>query len=225
MLKPTLLKPDHITYPEALQSYGPANSTQPISLIGNPNLLQRPSLALFCSIKCPGDLILKTYDLARSLRDAATPTISGFHSPMEKECLLLLLRGTQPVIYCPARSLEKMRLLKEHKLAVEGDRLLILSPFQNNQHRMTSALAQKRNQFVATIAHTVFIAYASPNSKTEAFAKQIVARNKPLLTFESPDNQNLIELGAQTIDPVFEGNARWRGHSSGVSPVPPLAST
>lgn len=67
---------------------------------------------------------------------------------MEKECLLLLLRGTQPVIHCPARSLEKMRLLKEHQKAVEGDRLLILSPFLGKQHRATAALAQSRNQFV-----------------------------------------------------------------------------
>ena len=131
---------------------------------------------------------------------------------MEKECLLLLLRGTQPVIYCPARSLEKLRLLKAHKTAVECDCLLILSPFQN-QPRMTSALAQKRNQFVAALADAVFIAYASPESKTEALAQQIVKWNKPLLTFESSDNQNLIELGARTIDPAFDRETRWRSHS------------
>ncbi len=135
---------------------------------------------------------------------------------MEKECLLLLLRGAQPVIYCPARSLEKMRLLKAHKAAVECDRLLILSPFQN-QHRMTSVIAQKRNQFVAALADAVFIAYASPNSKTEALARQILKWNKPLLTFESSDNQNLIELGAQTIDPAIARVAR--------SQILPLAST
>jgi hypothetical protein len=34
---------------------------------------------------------LKTYDLARDLRDADVPVIGGFHTPMEKECLRLLL--------------------------------------------------------------------------------------------------------------------------------------
>ena len=217
MLQPTSLAPNHPVYPNALQSYWAKKSAQPISAIGNPKLLQNKILALFCSVKCPGDLILKTYDLARSLRDTETATVSGFHSPMEKECLLLLLRGTQPVIYCPARSLEKMRLLKDYQKAVESDRLLILSPFQNHQHRITSALAQKRNQFVATLAHTVFIAYAAPDSKTEAFAQQIAAQHKPLLTFESSDNQNLIELGARTIDPTFE---QVKG-----SLILPLAST
>ena len=205
MLQPISLAPSHPAYPKTLQPYWADKPAQSISAIGNPKLLQNRTLALFCSVKCPGDLILKTYDLARSLRDTATATISGFHSPMEKECLLLLLRGTQPVLHCPARSLEKMRLLKEHQKAVESDRLLILSPFPAKQHRATATLAQSRNQFVTALADAIFIAYAAPNSKTEALAKQIVAWNKPLLTFESDDNQNLIDLGAQIVEPTLGG--------------------
>ena len=39
-----------------------------ISALGNLDILQRKKLALFCSVKCPGSLILQTYDLARALR-------------------------------------------------------------------------------------------------------------------------------------------------------------
>lgn len=53
-------------------------------------------LALVCSVKCPGDLILKTYDLAQQLREAEVTIIGGFHSLMERECLTILLRGNQP---------------------------------------------------------------------------------------------------------------------------------
>ena len=59
----------------------------PVYMLGNQELLQAQKLALFCSRKCPGNLILKAYDLARSLRDAGTTVISGFHTPVEKECL------------------------------------------------------------------------------------------------------------------------------------------
>lgn len=38
--------------------------------VGNLGLLDEPLTALFCSQRCPGDLILKTYDLARAMRDA-----------------------------------------------------------------------------------------------------------------------------------------------------------
>jgi len=73
-------------------------------------LLKKTKLALFCSKKCPGQKILKAFDFARNLRDGQKTVISGFHSPIEKECLRILLRGKQPIIICPARSLEKMRV-------------------------------------------------------------------------------------------------------------------
>jgi predicted Rossmann fold nucleotide-binding protein DprA/Smf involved in DNA uptake len=192
------LQPDHSDYPKAVIRYWNNSALPTISAIGNPKLLQQPTLAIFCSVKCPGDLILQTYDLARNLRDIKISTISGFHSPMEKECLMLLLRGTQPMVYCPARSLDTMRLSQEHKTAIQSGRFLILSHI--NQTRMTAILAQKRNHFVTALADAVFIAYASPNSRTEDLAKQVVAWKKPLLTFSSNDNQNLIKLGAKPIE-------------------------
>src|SRR4051812_24052733 len=76
--------------------------------LGNLAILQRRLLGFFCSTRCPGEVILRTYDLARVLRDAGVTVISGFHSPMEKECLTLVLRGTQPIIVCPAREIERM---------------------------------------------------------------------------------------------------------------------
>jgi len=69
-----------------------------IPALGNLDILRHNSTAFFCSSKCPGDLIVKTYDIAQILRDAGMTVISGFHSPMERECLTILLRGTQPVI-------------------------------------------------------------------------------------------------------------------------------
>lgn len=64
-------------------------------------------LALFCSNKCPGEIIIKTYDFMRTLMDVNDiAVISGFHSPMEQECLNILLNGDVPVIICPARSIK-----------------------------------------------------------------------------------------------------------------------
>ena len=64
--------------------------------IGDVKILSNPLLGLLCSIRCPGRVIVQTYDLARALRDAGVSVIGGFHSPMEKECLDFLLRGKQP---------------------------------------------------------------------------------------------------------------------------------
>ena len=59
--------------------------------ISNLSILHADLTALFCSGQCPGDVILTMYDLARAMRDAGVPVIGGFQSPMEKECLRLLL--------------------------------------------------------------------------------------------------------------------------------------
>ena len=79
---------------------------QPPSTIGNLSILDADLTALFCSGQCPGDVILKMYGLSLAMRDAGVPVIGGFQSPMEKECLRLLLRGDQPIVVCPARGIE-----------------------------------------------------------------------------------------------------------------------
>ena len=199
MFAPVELSPQHPTYPTALTAQWEQSDLPVLHAIGNHDLLQQPAIALFCSVKCPGDLILKTYDLAQALRDAQVPVISGFHSPMEKECLRLLLRGPQPIIHCPARSLHTMRFAKDHKAAIAANQLLLLSPFAANQKRATTALADKRNQLVGAIAKAVFIAYAAPAGKTEAFAQYLAQQGKPLFTFDSPDTDNLQSLSATTL--------------------------
>ena len=162
-------------------------------------LLEEPLTALFCSKRCPGDLILKTYDLARAMRDAGEPVIGGFQTPMEKECLRLLLRGRQPVVVCPARGIEEMRVPRDWRDPLKAGRLLVLSPFPSSQRRPTAETAAQRNDLVAALASRVFIAHAAPGGKTEAFARKLANSGKPLLTLDSPANANLAALGAQTV--------------------------
>lgn len=169
--------------------------------MGETSLLKASKLALFCSIQCPGRLILQTYDLAQALRDAGRTVIGGFHSPMEQECLTLLLRGKQPIVICPARSLENLRVPLAWRSALEAGRLLILSPFEAKHRRATAGLAQERNRFVAALADEVFVAYAAPGSRTEVFIREVAAWGKPLLTLDSPQNAGLLALGARPVTP------------------------
>ena len=88
--------------------------------IGCLDLISTPKTALFCSKRCPANTVIATMDLAQKWRDQGRCIISGFHSPIEKECLRILLRGTQPIIICPARSLERMRI---NPLFIDSQRL------------------------------------------------------------------------------------------------------
>lgn len=106
-MKPTPIQPGSPDYPSALLCAGTSPPPHEIHALGNLALLRQPLTALFCSTKCPGHLILPAYDQAARWRDAGHCVISGFHSPVEKECLRILLRGEPPIIICPARALPK----------------------------------------------------------------------------------------------------------------------
>ena len=190
----------HASYPAALSSFPGPSAPAAITALGNQDILQRDKLALFCSTKCPGKLVVQAYDVAWALRDAGITVISGFHSPMERECLDLLLRGGQPIIVCPARDISSMRVPPEWKAPLAAGRLLVLSPFGERDRRVTADLAAARNEFVAAVADRVLIAYAAAGSKTEAFARRVLERGKPLLTLDGQENGNLVALGARSVD-------------------------
>ena len=182
----------------AVQSLPPRFEPR-LRAIGASEILNLEHTALFCSVRCPGDLILKTYDLARAMREAKTPVIGGFQTPMEKECLRLLLRGNQPVVVCPARSIDNMRVPRAWRPAIAERRLLVLSPFPPSQHRPTVTLAAQRNDLVVTLASRVFIAYAARAGKTEELARKVADSGKLLLTLDSPASANLLKLGARLV--------------------------
>ena len=132
------------------------------------------------------------------MREAGIPVVGGFQTPMERECLRLLLRGNQPVVVCPARGIDDVRVPRDWRAALDDGRLLVLSPFPSTVRRPTAQLAAQRNDLVADLAQRVFIAHAAPGSKTEAFARKLADSGKPLLTLDSPVNANLVDMGASS---------------------------
>lgn len=171
--QPACITPGDPRYPAHLRARLGANAPGHLSALGNLELLAQPKTALFCSARCPGHVILRAYDQAAKWRDAGRCIISGFHSPVEKECLRILLRGHQPIIICPARSLENMRLPAEWKTPLTACRLLILSSFSSTHRRATAELAARRNELVAALADEVWFAHIAPGSQTERLAKMV----------------------------------------------------
>lgn len=163
--------------------------------IGNLDILKKDLLGLFCSVKCPGNVIIKTYDIVRKLRNAGIAVISGFHSPIEKDCLDLLLKGTQPVAICPARGIENMRIPKVWRKALTENRLLIISPFEPKHRRPTVKLAEQRNKFTASLAAKILVAHANVGGRTEKICIEIMALGKPMYTFNLQENSNLSQFG------------------------------
>lgn len=170
--------------------------------LGDEALLRRRTLALICSQRYPGDVILKTYDFAREVRGSDVAIVSGFHSPIEKDCLPVLLRGPGPVIIVQGHRLSVSRLPRNWQQAIDAGRLLLLSPFNEKDKRVTTQLAAERNRFVASISEEVLIPYATPGSKTEALALDLLKSGKRVYTFSDRPGP-LLSAGAQLVAPDF----------------------
>lgn len=172
-----------------------------MAAIGNESLLQTRKLALLCSRACPGSIIVQTLDVVRALRGTPWTVVSGFQSPTEQECLDILLRGEHPVIVCPARSVEGMRIPAAWKPAIAAGRMLIMSPFDKTARRATAALAEVRNHFVVSLADAIFIPHAASGGGLEHLCHTIPATGKPLWTLADPANAPLVALGAHSFQP------------------------
>ena len=196
--------------PPAVRRFTDAAGGQTATLIGDPSLLDREPVALLCSVHCPGDLILRSYDLARSLRTSPLTFIGGFQSPIEKEFLELLLRRpaspqdqthlpSPSVIVCPARGIARMRIPRAWREPLHTGRLLLLSTFSDSIRRPTAAAVARRNACVAALAGRFLILHAKQGGKTADLGKEALAAGKPVYTFDAPANAHLIALGAQDL--------------------------
>lgn len=165
-----VLSQKHPAWPSRLTQRFESEAPATLAALGNIRLLANRKIALFCSARTPGDAILRAHDAARRMRDEGATVISSFHSPIEKECLRILLRGKQPIIICPARAIETMRIPTECRAAFAGGRLLFVSPFIKQPKRVTKESALRRNEVVAALADDVFIAHVTPGGRTERMA-------------------------------------------------------
>jgi hypothetical protein len=163
---------------------------------GPTELIKRSKIGFFCSSQCPGSILLKTFDAITKMRDDGQLLIGGFHSVMEWECMGILLRGRQPIIWVPARSIVGMRLKPELQPAFKEGRLLILSPFPPEQNRITTALAQQRNRFVGALSDSIFVPHAAPGSRTLALCDELHRTGKKISTIADEKNKSL-----ETFDP------------------------
>jgi predicted Rossmann fold nucleotide-binding protein DprA/Smf involved in DNA uptake len=129
---------------------------------GNSDLLNEKLHAVLCSKACPGDKIIEAIGLAQRWRAENRTVISGFHTPVEKECLRIFLRGPQRIVICPARGLDPFQLPAEWQAKCKRNELLIISSFDSSIRRPTKETAETRNRLVVDLATDVTIIYASP---------------------------------------------------------------
>jgi len=166
---------------------------------GNEKILNNYKITFLCSRRCPAYIVLKSYDWAIEQREKGNCVISGFHSKIEKDVLNFLLKGNQPIILVLARGLKK-RYSPEIKAAIDGGRLLVISPFDKTVVRPTLKTALNRNEFMAELADELFIAYSMQNGNIENLVKMNLSLKKKISTFDIIENTNLVNEGVARYD-------------------------
>ena len=97
--------------------------------------------------------------------------ISGFHSPLERSVLEVLLTAHSKVVIALARDAAKARLPDAWRQAALKEEIAIVSVDQGMQ-RLTEDLASTRNDWVARIANKIVIAHAEPGGQLERDVKR-----------------------------------------------------
>ena len=209
--RPTSIGADDPSYPASLGTGGGAPAWPLLEVIGDSALLERETLGLVCSVRCPGSVILATYEFASRVPLDSLAVAGGFHSPMERQCLEILLARHVPTILCPARPLRGMMIRSLWRVPISEGRLLILSPFVRGNRRATEGTAYRRNLFVAALCDTLFVPYASPGGSTERVVLAAANCKKRFLTVACNDQTLLKEVAAV---PIEDQMLLWRMEQS-----------
>lgn len=122
--------------------------------LGNTDLWERHLVAFFASRSVTPEAESRCIAWAESMCKTDSVVISGFHSPLEKRVLRLLLEHKHPVILFLGRAMYK-RIPVEYQEAIEERRMLIVSVRNNCRHSNDSA--ETRNWNVARFADEIFM--------------------------------------------------------------------
>ena len=124
-----------------------------MDLSGNKELLDRHLVAFFASRKATSHDAQLARQWANSICQTDKVVICGFHSPLEKDVLNILLENHHPAIIALGRALYK-KVSSHLQSAFDEGRLLFISFRGYSRHSWNSA--QQRNWGIADLANEVY---------------------------------------------------------------------
>lgn len=133
--------------------------------LGNEKLLESYMLGFLCSTKVGSRAILPCYDWATSL-PLGSVVVSGFHSPIERDLLPLLLGAGYSVVVVMARRFYTT-IPAEWQAAFDEGRILIVSTAPEAS-RVSRTAAEQRNDYIAQLADRLVFGYIHECSSLSA---------------------------------------------------------
>lgn len=155
-----------------------------LSGVGKKTLLSAPMTAFFASRQCSGFAIRAAMDWALQQVKTRQVVISGFHSPLERSILEVLLTAAAPVVIALVQDPGCIRLPALWKHAAHRGTLAIIGPAKVHA-RLTNELASARNDWVTKIAMQTVIAHAAPAGGLATQVKHWQKEGRPIVMLSS----------------------------------------
>ncbi len=127
--------------------------------VGGRGLLEGQLTAFFASRQCPGTAILAATDWALLQARTRCTVIGGFHSPLERSVLRLLMEAGSSVVVVLARPVAEASLNSSWRSAIDSGRMAIISSSARAQ-RLTVQAALDRNEVAARLADRIIVGHA-----------------------------------------------------------------
>lgn len=135
-----------------------------INYLGNQELLKRYKVAFFASSKTKSISVLPTLDWATEIAKREDVAVcSGFQSPLEMEILPYLLKGKCGIIIGLNRGIYK-KIPPKFIEAFNSGRILFISQKNDNIIMPSKTNAEKRNNYLASIADEIVFASLTKDS-------------------------------------------------------------
>jgi predicted Rossmann fold nucleotide-binding protein DprA/Smf involved in DNA uptake len=171
------------------------------------------TMAVICSDKSGGIVLMETNQVLFTVREYQMNYIGGWHSVIETEVFRLsLFRKNTTTTLFSAKGLNKETFESfledrfypplhefperdEYFRRAKNGELLILSISNPDETRQLRKNIIERNWLSCALADIVFIPYGPKGSKTYTIAKRIAKANIPAFTIDNDESKDLQDLG------------------------------
>ena len=152
-----------------------------MDLSGNRGLLDRPLVAFFASRTAPAEALVLAERWAYKIAQTDMVVISGFHSPVERAVLDILLANNSSVVVALPRSL--YRKIPQHLLSAYSEGRVLFISFRHYS-RPSLHSSQLRNWATAELATEVVFAPFDRTSQLSALHFSLTITQKTVVVLE-----------------------------------------
>ena len=144
---------------------------------GNADLLSNSLTAFFASRVCPALAIRAGLAWTLEQVHAGGTVVGGFHSPLERSVLNLLMEARNPVVAVLAREVASARLPVGWRVAIQQGHMAVVSQAVGRRH-LDHDRSTSRNDLVVRLADRIVVAHVSESGSLAAQVREWRHRGK-----------------------------------------------